>query len=356
MNETSVPHPTFTIGIDVSDRYSQVCVLDSAGRIVDEPRFRTTPEDLAKQFRRRQRARIALEVGTHAAWMARLLQEWGHEVIVANARVLALIFADHTKTDRVDARKLARVARFDPALLHPIRLRRRDTQAHLAVLRSREVLVRTRTRLVNHVRGVLKSFGLRVPGTSTRTFAGRARPLVPTDLQEALAGLLHQLDLVQAQIYRCDAQVERIAREQYPETERLRQVNGVGPLTSLAFVLTLEDPARFPRSRWVAAFLGLRPRMHESGERHPPQRITKAGDAHLRGYLVNAAQYILGPFGRDSDLRRFGFRIQARGGKYAKGRAVVAVARKLAVLLHRLWVTGAPYEPLRHPTAAEQAA
>ena len=134
----------------------------------------------------------------------------------------------------------------------------------------------------------------------------------------------------------------------YPETDLLRQVEGVGALTALAFVLTLENPERFAKSRSVGAYLGLEPAQDQSGDRDPQRHISKEGDEMLRKLLVGSAHYILGPFGSDSDLRRHGEKIASRGGKNAKKRAAVAVARKLSVLLQRLWVTGEVYEPLRN--------
>ncbi|MDP9474147.1 MAG: transposase [Actinomycetota bacterium] len=140
--------------------------------------------------------------------------------------------------------------------------------------------------------------------------------------------------------------IEELATERYPESELLRQVQGVGALTALTFVLTLEDPQKFGRSRAVGAYLGLAPGNDQSGDSAPQRRISREGDEMLRRLLVGSAQHILGPFGPDSDLRRHGEKIARRGGKNAKKRAVVAVARKLAVLLHRLWSSGEVYEPL----------
>jgi transposase len=152
--------------------------------------------------------------------------------------------------------------------------------------------------------------------------------------------------------------LETVSKERYPETELLRQVEGIGPLTALTFVLTLEDPNRFERSRSVGAYLGLVPATDRSGERNPQRRISKEGDEMLRKLLVGSAHYILGPFGSDSDLRRHGEKMASRGGKNSKKRAVVAVARKLAVLLHRLWVTGEVYDRLHnaHRRSQEEAA
>ena len=145
-----------------------------------------------------------------------------------------------------------------------------------------------------------------------------------------------------------DQQIEQIARTEYPETDLLRQVSGVGPLIALTFVLTVEDRERFQKSRDVGCYVGLRPRQSNSGENEPQLRITKEGDAYLRKLLVQGAHQIMGRRGPDTDLKRWGLKLSARGGKNAKKRALVAVARKLAILLHRLWVTGEVYEPLRN--------
>jgi transposase len=269
-------------------------------------------------------------------------------VLVANARKLRMIYASDNKTDAADAEMLARVARLDPQLLYPIHHRGIRAQADLALIRSRGVLVASRTQLINHVRGSVKSWGERLPSCSTVTFAKRAADILPEELGAALAPVLEQIASLTAKIREMDRGIERLCEEQYPETGAIRQPKGVGPLTSLRFVLTLEDAGRFKKSRDVGPYLGMTPRRKDSGSMSPQLRITKAGDVQMRTLLVNCAQYMLGPFGQDSDLRRFGLRLAERGGKNAKKRAVVAVARKLAVLMHRLWVSGEVYEPLRN--------
>lgn len=343
-----------TVGLDVGDRYTHLCVLDAAGEIVEEGRVRTTPAAIHQRFARAPRQRVVLETGTHSPWMNALLTELGHEVLVANARRLRLIAQHDAKRDRTDAEMLARLGRVDPALLAPIQHRALATQADLAVVRARDAVVRVRTLLVNHVRGAVKAVGARVPACSTPAFARRARPAVPEELAPALGGVFGLLEELNRVIAAYDRAVAARCERTYPETARLTQVAGVGPLTALAYVLTLEDPARFARSRAVGAYLGLRPKQASSGERTPQLRITKAGDGMLRRLLVGSAHYVLGPFGPDCDLRRWGLRIAAHGGKNAKKRAVVAVARKLAVLLHRLWVTGERYEPLRRVTGTQE--
>lgn len=339
--------PNLTIGLDVGDQYSVTCALDGAGHVVQRGRVRTTAEALHRHFAVVPVCRIVLEVGAHSPWISRLLGAFGHEVLVANARQVRLIYAGDRKTDRLDAESLARLGRLDPQLLRPIRHRGATAQAHLAQLRARDVVVRARTLLINHVRGTVKAFGDRLPATSAPAFARTVAAHVPPALAAALHPLLALLETMTRTIRAADRELAALARTGYPETAALRQVSGVGPITALAYVLTLEDPGRFPRSRSVGPYLGLCPRQDQSGGRQPQLRITKRGDGFLRRLLVSGAHYVLGPFGPDCDLRRWGLAVAARGGKNAKKRAVVAVARKLATVLHALWVTGAPYQPMR---------
>jgi transposase len=348
MTEATMTLGSMTIGIDLGDRKSHVCVLDGTGSVVEEGRIATTPKALRARFEGVAATRIALEVGGHSAWVSELLSELGHEVVVANARKLRMIFQSDSKNDRLDAEQLARVARLDPKLLYPIEHRERSARADLAVTRSRDALVTTRTRLVNHIHGVLKSFGHRVKKYPAPGFHRQVAGEIPTELKPALQPLLDMLGALAERILGFDRELRRLSNEVYPETKLLRQVGGVGPLTALCFVLTIEDPKRINRSRNVGAYLGLRPRQRQSGKSDPELRITKAGDRNLRRLLVQCAQHILGPFGKDSDLRRWGLALASRGAASAKKKAVIAVARKLAVLLHRLWLTGEIYEPLRN--------
>lgn len=336
-----------TVGMDLGDRYSQLCVLDGAGEVLEEGRLPTTRRAMTRRFESMPSARIVIEASTHSAWIAELLASFDHEVIVANPRRVALIYAEHTKSDAIDAETLARLGRLDLALLHPIVHRSRQTLTDRGVLRSRAILVHSRTQLINHIRGVVKSHGARLPRCGTDAFATKQRALIPDELREALDAILDMIGAMTAQIRAYDRTIEGLCQSRYPQTALLRQIAGVGALTALNFVLTIEDPYRFAKSRTVGSYLGLRPRGWQSGTTDRQMRITKAGDAEMRWLLVNAAHYLLGPFGPDCDLRRFGTKLAARGGKAAKKRAVVAVARKLAVLLHRLWITGEAYEPLR---------
>jgi transposase len=350
MSDGSTEQTKMTGGLDLGDKYSYLFVLDNeSGEMIQESRLRTTPEDLRRRFDSAEQMKIAIEVGTLSTWISRLLEECGHEVLIANPRKTRLIYGDKRKTDKLDAQKLARLARVDPELLYPIEHRGEQSQAHLALIHSRDALVRSRTQLINHARGTVKSFGARLPQCSAQSFHKKVADQLPSELAEALEDVVATIASLTEKIRDYERRIERVSKEDYPqESELLRQVPGVGALTSLSFVLTLEDPQRFEKSRTVGAYLGLVPGKDQSGESDPGKRISGEGDEMLRRLLVGSAHYILGPFAPDSDLRRHGEKIAGRGGKNAKKRAVVAVARKLAVLLHRLWITGESYEPLRN--------
>jgi transposase len=336
-----------TIGLDLGDRFTEGRVVDEAGEVVEGFRVRTTERALGRRLASFSRSRVVLEVGTHSPWVSRVVERQGHEAVVANPRRVRLIAENDSKSDGVDAELLARLGRVDPSLLRPIVHRGEQAQRDRILIQARDGFVRARTQLVNQVRGFAKALGTRLPSSSTEAFPKRVRATSPMDLFPGLETLLDTIEQLTETIRQLDREVERLCGERYPETKLLRQVPGVGPITALYYVLTIEDPNRFSKSRSVGAYLGLRPRQRDSGEQQPQLRITKAGDILLRRLLVSAAHYVLGPFGLDTDLRRAGLRMAERGGRAAKKRAIVAVARRLAVLLHRLWTTGQEYEPLR---------
>ena len=301
------------------------------------------------------RSRIALETGAHSPRVSRLLTALGHEVIVAHARNARLIAESQRKDDRMDARTLARLARVDPQLLSPVQHRSAHAQIHLMVIRARAELVKARTALVNSARGLVKSYGERLDKCGTQQVGQDLAKNLSAELREALEPLLREVESLNTQIKEYDRRIEKMARETYPEVELLKQVKGVGDLIALTYVLTIDDPHRFRKSREAGCFVGLQPGRRNSGQSEPQMHISKEGDRYLRTLLVQGAHYILGPFGEDSDLRRWGLKLAERGGKNAKKRAVVAVARKLAVLLHRLWLGAEVYEPLRHSQRAVSA-
>jgi transposase len=349
-----VPSGKITIGMDLGDKSSRYCVLDGQGAVVEERSVATTKTGMTQAFGARKHCRIAIEVGTHSPWVSRLLKALGQEVIVANARQVKLISQSSRKDDRLDAEMLARLARADPKLLRPIQHRSEKAQADLLKIRVRAALVEARTSLVNAARGLTKAAGERLPSCDSGQMGVEQMEGLPAALQHGLEPLLAEVASLTEKIKECDRELEQIARTEYPETALLRQVSGVGNLIALTFVLTVEDKQRFQKSRDVGCYIGLRPKRSASGESQPQLGISKEGDVYLRKMLVQGAHYILGWRGPDTDLRRWGMKLAQRGGKNAKKRAIVAVARKLAVLLHRLWVTAEVYEPLRNSPARPQ--
>lgn len=339
---------SLTIGVDLGDQKSHVCLLSPEGEVCKREQLKTERADLNEYFSASPKATVVLEAGSQSPWISRLIESRGHQVIIANPAQVRLIHGTRRKNDRLDAEKLARLARVDVSLLRPIRHWSEHTHADLCVIRARDLLVRTRTQLVNYVRGVLKAFGIKPPEAGAACFHRKVLVHVPPQLEPAIEPVLASLATLNEQIKRLDKKIDQLARERYPRTAVLQQVNGVGQLIALTFILTLEDASRFANSRKAGAYLGLVPGQDQSGDYNPQRSITKQGNVLLRRLLVQASHYTLGPFGRDSDLRRYGLAIAGRGGKNGKKRAMSAVARKLAVLLHRLWTTGEVYQPLRN--------
>jgi len=341
---------TTTIGCDLGDKKSALCVLGADGGM-ERPKSIATTREGFREFFTRPRAHVVIEVGAHSRWVGALLKELGHEVTVANPRRVKLISQNNKKTDEVDAELLARLGRVDVELLAPIQHRGMEVQADRAVPKARDALVACRSKLVNVCRGLAKSFGVRLPKCSADSFYRQAWEQVPEELRAALAPIFQTLKVLHETIGEEDKTIGRLATK-YPDVAVIGQPNGVGVLTSLVFLLTLEDKHRYASSRSVGAFVGLCSKRSQSGDNDPQLRITKAGDPFLRKLLVQCANYTMGPFAKDSDLRRWGLDLAKRGGKNARKRAMVAVARKLSVLMHRLWVTGEVYEPVGYAKKA----
>lgn len=335
--------PAMTVGLDLGDRYSRYCLLNEHCEVIEEGRIQSTEPAFRRHFAGELRQRVALECGTHSPWVSRLLKSLGHQVIVANARKIPVITASQSKNDRNDAELLARFAAHDPRLLSPVEHRSLERQLDLNLIQARATLVRARTMIVNAVRGLVKSAGSRLPACSTESLPDRARRAMPPALASVLNPLLNQVRLLNEQIGGMDRNIEQLAAK-YPEIAVVRTAPGVGPVVAAAYVLTLGRPDA-AANRSVGAFLGLRPAQSQSGESDPQRRISKAGDTYLRSLLVQSAQYILGRFGPDSALRRWGLKLAQSGGKRGKKRAIVAVARKLAVLLHSMWRSGQSFQP-----------
>lgn len=340
----------WTVGVDLGDKRSQVCVLDGTGEILEEGSVATSKAGFEHRFKGMQTSRVVIETGTHANWVHDLVKALGHEVVVANARKVRAISANVRKSDQVDARMLARLGRIDVSLLQPVTVRPEQVRQDLALLRARDGLVAARTKVVNSVRGLSKALGHKFPKCATECL--HKQPVDPS-LQPAIAPLMQMLEQLTKTIRHYDKEVVRLGRTRYPQTKMLRQVKGVGALSALYFVLVIGDTARFKDARDVGAYFGLVPRRDQSGNSDPQLRIDKAGDRMGRKLMVQCSHHVLGRFGVDSDLRRFGQRLAGHGGKNAKKRAVVATARKLTVLLFALLRSGEVYEPLRNSTKSK---
>jgi len=334
--------------MDLGDKKHRITVLDGRGNLVETDTVTNTEKAIRKMFGTMGPCLVAIEAGTHSPWISRVLEGLGHKVLVGNPRKLRAIWDSDNKYDDRDSEMLARIARFDPQLLYPIRHRGQDAQVDLAVIKARDTLMKSRSAVISHCRGVVKSFGQRISKCDAGAFHRRLEAEMPEEFRMALSPLVDTLRYLTAQIREYDREIDALCQDKYPETQRMRQIRGVGPVTALTFALTLEDASRFKNSRSVGPYLGLVPKRDQSGETDKQLGITKAGNEYLRSLLVNCAQYILGPFGEDCDLRRFGEKLTARGGKNARKRAIVAIARKTAVLMHYLWKTGDEYKPLLH--------
>ena len=344
-----------TIGLDLGDRESNFCMVNQADEVLVRGTLSTTKAGLNKLFEKMPPARVAMEVGTHSPWVSRQLEGHGLEVVVANARNVAWISKSQKKDDRLDAEKLARMARAGMNWLSPIRHRSEQAQRDLMVMRARAEVVEARTQLINSVRGLVKSVGERLASCdSTQVGTSMLAKLNPVTAA-AVKPMMEAIEGLSEQIVEYDKLLEQMTRK-YPETEPLMAVHGVGIQVALAFVLTIEDPKRFGKSREVGAYLGMVPRRKQSGEQDPELGINKEGDNHLRWLLVQSAHCILRKDAADSDLRRWGLEKlgepekggqgKDKGGKSGKNRrtkgkkrVLVAVARRLAVLLHHLWVS-----------------
>jgi transposase len=344
-----------TVGIDLGDRTSRYCILNAEGDPISEGSLPTTKGGFDSLLGKMPSSRVALEVGTHSSWVSRQLAALGHEVIVANAHQIKLITQAVRKNDRLDARKLAKLARVDAELLSPIHHRGEQAQKDLAIIRARAELVETRTALINSARGLAKPMGERLPACDAEQVKESLADGLSTAVQQAIGPLLKIVEAIRGEIAGYDQRIEEMAKR-YPETALLTQVYGVGTLIALTFVLTIEDAERFGHSRDVGCYLGLQPKQRESGDSAPELGISKTGDRLLRSYLVQAAHCIMRKGAPESDLRQWGLGKMQSGGKRAKRRAIVGVARKMAVLLHRLWSTGEVYDPLYNRKAVEAAA
>lgn len=335
------------VGMDVSEKNITIYALPGDAEAGKEFVTANKKAEILKFFGKfgdMKKVTVSMETGTHSPWMSEMLSECGCKVLVGHARKLRMIWDNDQKCDGRDAEMLARIAKADPRLLCPVQHRSKECRKDLAVIKARDILVKSSTMITNCILGILKPFGVKTDEIDTGKFPDGLMKSLPREFAPVLSELVRQLKSIRKGIRRYDKEVEKLCRK-YPETEKLREVGGVGPLTALAFALVVSDPKRFGNGRRLAAYLGLVPERDQSGEVDKQLGITKAGNGLVRRYLVQAANYIMGPFGEDCDLRSFGLRIASRGGKIARRKAKVAVARKLAVLLRKLWISGEEYIP-----------
>jgi transposase len=289
-----------------------------------------------------------METGLCCRWISTLARAQGCRVLVGNARKLAAIWQSKQKNDRNDALLIARLARADPELFHPVELRDDEHHAMVQIIRLREQAVGTRTALVNSIRGTCKARGVFLPVCDASCFHKVAEKELEGNLARLVSPLLDTLVVLRETIREYDRMLEVYAREHFgKETDLLRTIPGCGLITACAFVAHVGNPSRFKKARSAGPNFGLTPAQEQSGESDAPKRISKAGSSQVRHLLMTAANYILREGSADTTLKRHGLRICARGGKVARRKAKVAVARKLAVTMLAMLKAGRPYEDRR---------
>ena len=340
------------IGMDMGDKNHKAIGLSEDGEIVDRCEVPCTPEGVRDYLKRHPGALLAVETGTHCRWVSRAGLELGHEVLVGNARKLRVIWESSRKNDWRDAEMLAKVARADRTLLHPVTLRGDEDQGLMRLVKARDLLVKGRTGVVNQIRGFCKSEGAPLRKCSAASFARLEEDVAPA-VREVAKPLFAVLRELSQKIGLYDALIaDAVKRLHGGEAALLEPIAGVGPVTAAAFLAAVGDPATFGSARDAGPYFGLTPGQDQSGGKDPQKKISKEGNAIVRRLLVTAANYILGPFGPDCELRRHGLRLAERGGMNARKRAKVAVARKLAVLMLAILRDRSEYRPLTKGAAA----
>ena len=341
----ALPFSVGMIGIDIGDRTSELCVLSDTNVVLVRGAVPTDRATIRDMFQQLKPTTVVMETGTHSAWMDRDIRACGHRVLVASARRVAQVLKDKKKNDRRDAQQLALLAAFNEEFLGVVNHRSEQAQLSLGKLKVRDHLIRARTRACNTMRGLVKSHGYRLPKVEPQRMTALAAGALPAEIQELIEPLVKVVETLNGKIEEQDKELARLAQESYPQTKYVEQIHGVGLIVSLAFVLTIDEAERFERSRDVGNYLGLTPAQDQSGESNPELRITRDGDGLMRSLLVNAAQTVMRKNSPECDLKRHGEKLAGDGGKIARKKAVVAVARKLGVLMHKLLVSKAPYNP-----------
>ena len=321
------------VAIDLHDEYSQICVMNQAREILAEAKVPTTRAALVDFFKQRQRCRVIYEAGPHALWVSELLRELGHEPLACHPRRLRLIAESRNKNDRVDAELLARLSLSDLELIKPIQQRSRATLEQRSVVRARAALVATQTQLRTMLRGLVKPFGVRIAGGKKRGVAELAKAELPWLARESVDAILQTLDTIATNISVLTERVEQLSTS-HPAAARMQTIPGVGPLVALAYIQTLEDPARFA-SADVGPYLGLSPSNRSSaGKKLAPKERGRPGDPYLRSLLLQASWTLINSRSQ-SDLAKWGRALVERVGAQ---KGAFGLARKLATLMHHLWL------------------
>jgi transposase len=339
------------VGLDVSLKQTSICVVSDTGSIVREGVVDSDPEAIAAFVRSKapDAVRVGLESGPTATWLWTELRRLGVPVICIDARhAKAVLKMQINKSDRNDAVGIARI--MQTGWFKEVRVKDLDCHVVKALLTSRALLVKIKRDLENQIRGLLKNLGRVIGRAKFNGFAARAAELIEDrpELVAVVAPLLRAREAIEKQIDDLDRKVLKLARHD-AQIRRFMTVPGIGPITALCFKATIDDPARFKRSRSVGAYIGLTSRRHASGEIDWSGRISKCGDAMLRSYLFEAAGVLLTRVPKWSALKAWGMRLAKRNGLR---KAKVAVARKLAVILHRMWIEGTEFNWSKKAIAA----
>ena len=342
------------VGLDVSLKQTSICVVDQAGSVVREGVVDSDPELIAAFVRSKAPGalRIGLETGPTTTWLWTELKRLGLPVICIDARhAKAVLKMQINKSDRNDAAGIARI--MQTGWFKEVHVKTIDSHLIKALLVSRALLVKIKRDLENQIRGLLKNLGLIIGRAKFNVFAVRAEELIEgrPELEAVIKPLLAARMAIEGQVADLDRKVLKLARHDV-QVRRLMTVPGVGPVTALCFKATIDDPTRFKRSRSVGAYVGLTTRRHASGEVDWSGRISKCGDAMLRMYLFEAAGVLLTRVPKWSALKAWGIRLAKRNGLR---KAKVAVARKLAVILHRMWIDETEFNWSKKEAAASQA-
>lgn len=342
------------VGLDVSLKLTAICIVEQSGKIVREGTVASNPEAIAAfvKLHAPHVARIGLETGATSTWLWTELNKMGLPIICIDARhAKAALKMQINKSDRNDAVGIARIMQC--GWYKEVRVKGLDSHAIKALLVSRALLVKIKRDLENQIRGLLKNLGLIIGRAKMNVFAVRAAELIEDrpELAAAVDPLLRAREAIERQIVDLDRKVTRMARSDV-QVRRFMTAPGVGVITALCFLATIDDPIRFKKSRSVGAYVGLTTRRYASGEIDWNGRISKCGDAMLRSYLYEAANVLLTRVAKWSTLKAWGIRLAKRSGLR---KAKVAVARKLAVILHRMWIDGTEFNWSSKEVAAQAA-